>query len=146
LVAVHPFIFGRYLISQVPFFLTIKTIIMKKFLFLSLIFTAVITTTTNAQAGDPPSMLQQMKDRTVPKMVEKTGLTTALAEKVIELNYEMRMAAGALPNDADRSKKIADLKAAKEKKMSELLTPEQLKAVATFYEDMAKNAPPKGGK
>jgi hypothetical protein len=118
---------------------------MKKFLFLSLIFTAIISTTTNAQAGDPPSVLQQMKDRTVPKMVEKTGLTTALAEKVIELNYEMRMAAAALPNDADRSKKIADLKAAKEKKMNELLTPEQLKAVTTFYEDMAKNAPPKGG-
>lgn len=119
---------------------------MKKFLFLSLIFSAIISINANAQAGDPPSVLQQMKDKTVPKMVEKTGLTAAQAEKIVELNYEMRMEASKLPNDENRSKKIADLKAAKEKKMAELFTPEQLKAVATFYEEMAKAGPPKGGK
>ncbi len=123
---------------------------MKKFLFLSLIFSAIISTTTFAQgAGGGPSapnsaaILQQMKEKTTPLMVEKTGLTKEQADKVIELNFEMRMAAGALPNDADRSKKIAELKATKEKKMSELLTAEQIKAVATFYEEMAKNMAPK---
>jgi hypothetical protein len=122
---------------------------MKKFLFLGLLFSAVISTTTYAQGaggGTPPNpaaVLQQMKEKTTPQMVAKTGLTEAQANKVVELNFEMRMAAGALPNDADRSKKIAELKAAKEKKMSELLTAEQIKAVAAFYEEMGKNMAPK---
>ena len=137
---------------------------MKKFLFLSLIFGAVVSTNIHAQSGtaqsgpqastpqtggaqtayDPAVMLQQMK-KIVPQMVEKTGLTEAQANKVIELNFEMRQAAGALKDlsDADRMAKIAELKAAKEKKMSELLTVEQIAAVKTFYEDMGKNTPRK---
>jgi hypothetical protein len=116
---------------------------MKKFFFLTLILGAIFTT---AQAQtDPAAMLQQMKDRTVPKMVEKTGLTAEQANKVVEINFEMRMAASQLRDlsEADRSKKITDLKAAKEKKMTDLLSAEQIKAVNSFYEDMAKNAPPK---
>ena len=119
---------------------------MKKFLFLTLILCGLVTTATYAQpASDPQTILQQMKEKQVPLMVEKTGLTEAQANKVIELNYEMRMAAGALKDlsDADRMAKIQELKAAKEKKMSELLTAEQIAAVKKFYEDMAKNAPPK---
>lgn len=124
---------------------------MKKFLFLSLIFSAIFSTTTYAQgaggatAPSPAAILQQMKEKTTPQMVAKTGLTQAQADKVVELNFEMRMAAGALPNDADRSKKIAELKAAKEKKMSELLTADQIKAVAAFYEEMGKNMQQKSG-
>lgn len=78
-------------------------------------------------------------------MVEKTGLTDAQADKVIELNFEMRQAMGEFRdlNEADRSKKIEELKAAKEKKFSEFLTPEQIKAVKTFYEEMGKNGPRK---
>ena len=130
---------------------------MKKFLFLALIFSAIISTASYAQAGgpsatpqqtketDPAAILQQMKEKQVPPMVEKTGLTEAQANKVIELNYEMRMAAGALKDlpEAERMEKIKELKADKEKKMSELLTAEQIAAVKKFYEDMAKNAPPK---
>jgi hypothetical protein len=123
---------------------------MKKFLFLTLIFCAIISTTANAQPQapaqtqpqvmDPVVMLQQVKEKVKPPMMAKTGLSEALCDKVIELNFEMRMAASKLGDlsDADRSKKIAELKAAKEKKMSELLTPEQLKAVKEFYENGAK--------
>lgn len=132
---------------------------MKKYLFLSLAFIAFIATSSNAQTASVPSpngataaapapalpSLQQMQERIVPQMVEKTGLTEAQANKVIELNYEMRMAAGALKDlsEADRSKKIAELKATKEKKMNDLLTAEQQKAVVAFYADMGKNAAPK---
>ena len=124
---------------------------MKKFLLLTLIFSAVISTATYAQlaqqAPDPAVMLQQMKDKIRPQMVEKTGLTDALADKVIEINFEMRMAASALSDlsEADRTAKIQELKAAKEKKLSELLTPDQLKAVKEFYENMGKSAPQKTG-
>ncbi len=127
---------------------TIKLYIMKKFLFLTLILSAIVSTTTYAQpAGDPPTMLQQMKEKQKPALVEKVGLTDAQADKVIELNYELRMAAGALRdlNETDRAKKIAELKADKEKKLAELLTAEQLKSLNAYYESLKKNAPPKSG-
>ncbi len=133
---------------------------MKKLLLLSLIFMAVISTSTQAQSGGGPSaapqqakevdwaaMLQQVKDKVKPLMVEKTGLTDAQADKVIELNFEMRKAASGLRDlsEADRSSKIAELKAAKEQKMSEVLTPEQIKSVKTFYEEMGKSMEKKPG-
>lgn len=129
---------------------------MKKLLLLTLIFSAVVSTATYAQpaqpaqqsqpaqqAPDPAVMLQQMKEKIRPQMVAKTGLTEAQADKVIELNFEMRQAAAGLRdlNEADRTAKIQELKAAKEKKMSELLTPEQIKAVKEFYENLGKNTP-----
>jgi hypothetical protein len=121
---------------------------MKKFLFLSVIFCSIITTTSYAQpAGDPATILQQMKESVKPQMMEKTGLTEALVDKVVEINFETRMAASALRdlNEADRSAKIAELKAAREKKLNDLLTPEQLKSVNAFYEEMGKNRQRKSG-
>lgn len=116
---------------------------MKKFLFLTLIFGAIISTNAYAQpAGDPPNVLQQMKEKQKPGLIEKVGLTEAQAEKVIELNYEMRMKASTELKDLnaeDRSKKIAELKAAKEKKFTEFLTPEQITAMNKYYEEMGKN-------
>ena len=126
---------------------------MKKFLFLTLIFCAVISTATNAQpqnqpqpqaqAPDPAAMLKQMKEKITPQMAAKTGLTEAQCDKVIELNFEMRMAAAGLRDlsEADRIAKIQELKAAKEKKFSEFLTPEQIKAVKEFYENVGKKTP-----
>ena len=135
---------------------------MKKYLFLGLIFSAAISTTTYAQNGSGPTasataqptkesdaaMLQQAKDRIKPQMIEKTGLTDAQADKVIELNYEMRMKASTELkdlNEADRSKKLAELKAAKEKKFAEFLTPEQITAMNKYYEEMGKNREKKAG-
>ncbi len=122
---------------------------MKKVLFLTLILGAIISTNAYAQpAGDPQSMLQQMKEKQKPGLIEKVGLTDAQAEKVIEINYEMRMqAARELKdlNEADRSKKLAELKAAKEKKFSEFLTAEQITAMNAYYQEMRKNMPKKAG-
>lgn len=116
---------------------------MKKILFLSLVLGTLISTNAYAQpAGDPPSMLQQMKEKQRPGLVEKVGLTAEQADKVIELNYEMRMKAATELKDLnaeDRSKKIAELKAAKEKKFAEFLTPEQITAMNKYYEEMGKN-------
>jgi hypothetical protein len=121
---------------------------MKKFLFLTLIFGAVISTTVNAQGGDQAAMLQQAKEKIKPLMVEKTGLTEAQADKVIEINFELRQAARGLRdlNEAERTAKIAELKATREKKYSEIpLTAEQIKTVNTFYEDMGRNMHQKSG-
>ena len=116
---------------------------MKKYLFITLIAGALASTSTYAQpAGDPPTVLQQMKEKQKPGLMEKVGLTEQQAHKVIEINYDMRMqAARELKdlNEADRAKKLAELKAAKEKKFSEFLTPEQITAMNKYYEEMGKN-------
>lgn len=116
---------------------------MKKILFMTLILGAIVSTNAYAQpAADPATMLQQMKEKQRPGLVEKVGLTEAQADKVIELNYEMRMKASTELkdlSDADRSKKIAEMKAAKEKKFAEFLTAEQIAAMNKYYEEMGKN-------
>ena len=136
---------------------------MKKLLFLSLIFGALISTSTNAQgpevkpqpaiqhptAEQQATMLKEAKEKQIPMLVEKAGLTNAQAEKLIEINFEIRFgAAAALQglNDADRTAKLAEMKATKEKKYSEIpLTPEQIKAVYAAYEDWGKSMQKKQG-
>lgn len=135
---------------------------MKKFLFLTLIFGAIISSAVHAQGAntqaqpktqsqpivDQAAMLQQMKDKFKAPMVEKTGLTEAQADKVIEINFELRQSMIAFKdlNEADRAKKVAELKVTREKRYSEIpLTPEQIKTVLAFYENMGRNAPPRSG-
>src|SRR5688500_13090678 len=133
---------------------------MKKLLFLSLISGALISTTTFAQGGPASSqqpatqqqqftpeqlatMLKDAKAKQSPMLVEKAGLTTAQADRVIEINVEIRTQSAttlAGLNDAERSAKIAELKALKEKKYSEIpLTADQIKAVYAAYADMGKS-------
>jgi Spy/CpxP family protein refolding chaperone len=150
------------LVKKITYYFNKKLLIMKKLLFLTLIFSGIISTTTHAQTAanqatviqpaktgaDPAAMLQQVKETVRPQMVEKTGLTEAQADKVIEINFAFRQrAATALHdlNEADRAAKIAEFRAAKEKMLSEILTAEQIKSVNTFYEDMGKNMPQKAG-
>ena len=141
---------------------------MKKLLFLSLISGALISTTISAQgpvaskqptaqqpaapqftAEQKANMIKEAKEKQKPMLVEKAGLTDAQAERVIEINFEIRQqAATILPglNDADRTAKLGELKAAKEKKYSEIpLTAEQIKAVYTAYEDWGKSMQKKEG-
>ena len=120
---------------------------MKKFLFLTLIFSALVSTTMFAQAGDEPkkSMLEQMKEKQKAPMVAKTGLTEAQVDKIIEINYAIRMEAPKnlreLP-EAERTAKLAEMKAEKEKRYLAIpLTAEQLKTVYAYYEDMRKDMP-----
>lgn len=115
---------------------------MKKILFLTLILGTIISTTTHAQAGDPATVLQQMKEKQKPGLIEKVGLTEAQADKIIELNYEFRLKVAAELKDipeADRKTKLAEMKALKEKKFAEFLTAEQITAMNKYYEEMGKN-------
>ena len=133
---------------------------MRKLLFLTLISSAIISCSVYAQPAQPAqsaqaaqpaqpavdqaAMLKQMKEKFKAPMVEKTGLTEAQADKVIEINLDIRMqATTALQglNEADRSAKLAEFKAEKEKRYAAIpLTPEQIKSVYAFYESMGKNA------
>jgi len=141
---------------------------MKKLLFLSLISGALISTTTSAQgpvsakqpaaqqpaapqftAEQKANMIKDAKEKQKPMLVEKAGITDEQAERVIEINFEIRFGAAATLqglNDADRTAKLAEMKATKEKKYSEIpLTPEQIKAVYAAYEDWGKSMQKKQG-
>jgi hypothetical protein len=93
------------------------------------------------------TMLKAAKEKQSPMLVEKAGLTTAQADRVIEINFEIRQQAAttlAGLTDADRSAKIAELKVEKEKKYSEIpLTGDQIKAVYAAYESMGREMPKK---
>ena len=139
---------------------------MKKLLLLSLIAGVLISTNSNAQGSGPaPSkpqvtpqtqqqqpqftpeqiaaMVKEAKAKQSPMLVEKAGLTTEQADRVIEINFEIRTQAATVLaglNDAERSAKIAELKVAKEKKYSEIpLTADQIKAVYAAYESLGKD-------
>lgn len=129
---------------------------MKKVLLFGLIFCAVANTSVNAQAAqsakpaqaerpamDHAALLKQMKEKFKAPMVEKTGLTEAQVDKVIEINLDIRMRATAELeglSDEDRSKKLADFKAEKEKRYAAIpLTADQVKSVYAFYEEFGKS-------
>ncbi|RYY84105.1 MAG: hypothetical protein EOO15_20070 [Chitinophagaceae bacterium] len=147
---------------------------MKKFLFLTLLLGGVVSTSVQAQGAsqaaaqpkegekatattaatpapagaDDAAMLQRAKEQQRAPMVDKTGLTDAQADRIIEINFEIRQMARGLKdlNETERSARVAELKALKEKKYSEIpLTQAQIQTVYAYYEEMGKNRQPKTG-
>src|SRR5689334_18801294 len=102
---------------------------MKKLLFLSLIAGAIsISSYAQPAPGQKPAteptaeqlatMVNEAKVKQRPMLMEKAGLTAAQADRVVEINFEIRSQAAAQLaglNDADRSAKIAEFKVTKEK-------------------------------
>jgi Spy/CpxP family protein refolding chaperone len=118
---------------------------MKKLILMLVLFTAVATTNVQAQGGqggDPAAMLARMKERMKPQLIEKTKLTDAQADKVIEINFEARSQMRGMRdlNEEDRKKKMDEVRAATDKKYKEMpLTDDQIKAVNDFYDEWRKN-------
>jgi len=121
---------------------------MKKLFFLLVLFTTVYTTKVVAQQNggdrDPAAMMQRMKDRIKPSLVEKTKLTDAQADKVIEINFsnqhkrrEIKMDQSL--SDEEKTKKNAELQETQNKELKAIpLTDDQVKDVNTFFEEMRK--------
>lgn len=131
---------------------------MKKLLLLSVVICAITSLSAYAQpappaqgspapAVDQAAMLKKMKEQFKAPMVEKTGLSEAQVDRVLEINLEIRVQAAADLqglNEEDRKKKLAELKVEKERRYAAIpLSPEQIKSVYAFFEDFAKNAPPR---
>jgi Spy/CpxP family protein refolding chaperone len=117
---------------------------MKKLLVLVALITTVYVTKADAQqqgGGDPAAMMQRYKDRVKPQLVEKTKITDAQADKVIEImfNYRSKMRSLRDLNEEDRKKQSAELQAAENKEFSAIpLTEDQVKAVNDFFEEQRK--------
>jgi hypothetical protein len=120
---------------------------MKKLFFLVVLFTMVYSTKVVAQQNgdrDPAAMMQRMKERIKPSLIEKTKLTDAQADKVIEINFsnqrkrrDIRM--DQTLTDEERTKKNAELQEAQNASLKAIpLTDDQVKDVNTFFEEMRK--------
>jgi formate-dependent nitrite reductase cytochrome c552 subunit len=122
---------------------------MKKiFLFIALAFAIG----TYAQGGggqmDPAQMLEMLKQRVKPQLMEKTKLTDAQCDKVLEIQISMMGAQRGLRelSDEERAKKMKEINDEREKKYKAIpLTDDQIKAVNDFYEEMRKNRQRGGG-
>jgi hypothetical protein len=120
---------------------------MKKLFFLVVLFTMVYSTKVDAQQNgdrDPATMMQRMKERIKPSLIEKTKLTDAQADKVIEINFsnqrkrrDIRM--DQTLTDEERTKKNSELQEAQNASLKAIpLTDDQVKDVNTFFEEMRK--------
>jgi len=94
--------------------------------------------------GDPAAMMQRMKERVKPALIEKTKLTDAQADKVIEISFanqrkrrEIRM--DQAMSAEDKTKKNTEIDEAQNKEFKTIpLTDDQVKEVNIFFEEYRK--------
>lgn len=118
---------------------------MKKLLVLVAVFTTVLLTNANAQGGgqggDPAARMQAYKDRVKPQLIEKTKITEAQADKILDIQMatmQQRRGLRDLSED-DRKKKMDAINADINKQYKTIpLTDDQIKAVNDFFENMRK--------
>ncbi|HWJ28621.1 MAG TPA: hypothetical protein VNS32_18910 [Flavisolibacter sp.] len=117
---------------------------MKKLLFLVALFTTLCATQVEAQqqgGGDPAAMMQRMKDRIKPQLIEKTKITDAQADKVVEINFNARSQMRGLRDlsEDDRKKKMEEIQTSINKQYKDIpLTDDQIKAVNDYFEEQRK--------
>ena len=124
---------------------------MKKIISLAVFALALSIGSVQAQGMgqmDPAQMLEMMKQRVKPQLIEKTKLTDAQADKVLEIQLwsqgEMRGMRDM--SEEDRATKMKTVNEEKTKKFKAIpLTDDQIKAVNDFYEEMRRNRPQRGG-
>ena len=124
---------------------------MKKIIALAVFALALSVGSVQAQGMgqmDPAQMLEMMKQRVKPQLMEKTKLTDAQADKVLEIQLwsqgEMRGMRDM--SEEDRATKMKTVNEEKTKKFKAIpLTDDQIKAVNDFYEEMRRNRPQRGG-
>jgi Spy/CpxP family protein refolding chaperone len=116
---------------------------MKKLILVFALFLTVFSINAQAQGGgDPAAAAQRFKDRVKPQLIEKTKLTDAQADKVIDINFNARSQMRGLRDlsDDDRKKKMAEIQEGINKEYKGIpLTEDQIKAVNDFFDEMRKN-------
>jgi hypothetical protein len=120
---------------------------MKKLFVLVAVFTTALITNANAQGGngngnfDPVAMKARYTERVKPLLIEKTKLTDAQADKVIDINFEARGKMRGMRDlsEDERKKKMDDIQADINKQYKDIpLSDDQIKAVNDFFEEQRK--------
>lgn len=111
----------------------------------ALFATVCITASAQQQRnGDPAAMMQRMKERMKPGLIEKTKISDEQADKVIEINFnyqrkkrDIRMDQNL--SDDEKKQKAAAIDEAETKELKAIpLTDDQLSVVSQYFEDMRK--------
>jgi hypothetical protein len=127
---------------------------MKKIIALLTIVGCIAATNVMAQGGgggqqmDPAQMLEMMKQRIKPQLIEKTKLSDSEADKVLEIQLWSQSQGRGLRDlsEEERAAKQKETADERKKKLKAIpLTDDQIKAVDDFYEEMRKNRPQRGG-
>ncbi|MCA6438861.1 MAG: hypothetical protein ACRC0I_01690 [Sediminibacterium sp.] len=120
----------------------------KVLLFLTVVF-AISVSQVSAQQGppSPEQMIEMMKQRVKPSLIEKTKITDAQADKVIETMVwsqgQMRGMRDLSPEE--REKKMKEVAEERTKKFKAIpLTEDQVKAVNQYLDEMRNNRGPRG--
>ena len=118
---------------------------MKKLFVLVAVFTTVVITNVNAQGGngnfDPAAMKARYTERVKPLLIEKTKITDAQADKVIDINFDARSKMRGMRDlsEDERKKKMEDIQADINKQYKAIpLTDDQIKSVNDFFDEMRK--------
>ena len=99
------------------------------------------------QQMDPAKMLEMMKQRVKPQLIEKTKLTDAQADKVLEIQIASQTAMRGMRDlsEDERMSKMKEIREGNNKKFKEIrVTDEQIKSVNDFYDEMRKNRMQRG--
>jgi hypothetical protein len=127
---------------------------MKKIIALLTIVGCIASTSVMAQGFgggqqmDPAQMLEMMKQRMKPQLMEKTKLSDSEADKVLEIQLWVQSQNRGLRDlsEEERAAKQKETADERKKKLKAIpLTDDQIKAVDDFYEEMRKNRPQRGG-
>jgi len=127
---------------------------MKKIIALLTIVGCIAATNVMAQGGgggqqmDPAQMLEMMKQRIKPQLMEKTKLSDSEADKVLEVQLWAQSQGRGLRDlsEEERAAKQKETADERKKKLKAIpLTDDQIKAVDDFYEEMRRNRPQRGG-
>ena len=127
---------------------------MKKIIALLTIVGCIAATSVMAQGGgggqqmDPAQMLEMMKQRIKPQLMEKTKLSDSEADKVLEIQLWSQSQGRGLRDlsEDERAAKQKETADERKKKLKAIpLTDDQIKAVDDFYEEMRRNRPQRGG-
>jgi hypothetical protein len=100
------------------------------------------------QQMDPAQMLEMMKQRIKPQLIEKTKLSDTEADKVLEIQLWAQAQNRGLRDlsEEERAAKQKETADERKKKLKAIpLTDDQIKAVDDFYEEMRRNRPQRGG-
>lgn len=116
---------------------------MKKLLVLVAVFTTVLLSNANAQGGnfDTAAMRARYLERTKPALIEKTKLTEAQADRVLDINWQSRSKMRGMRDmsEDERNKRRADMQVEINKQYKDIpLTDDQIKAVNDFFEEQRK--------
>jgi hypothetical protein len=120
---------------------------MKKLFVLAALLATVFTTEASAQqrgGGDPAAMMQRMKERVRPDLMEKAKLNATQADKAIETWFTAQrkhrdLRTNESLSQEDRAKQGAAIDETRDRELKAIpLTDDQVRDVIIFFEEMRK--------